>query len=161
MNKRTVTVATLLAVAVLGVTAGAGLSARPASDCGAHWGAQHTGFDNLSGSHEQHLRHLLGRLDLTQPQRDQVFTIMHEKRPLVREQMNALRAGRQALKDLVMTANYDPEQVRKLAEAQAEIGVEFMMMRAATFNQVYGLLTPEQREKLAQWKNDRRPRFAW
>lgn len=161
MYKRNVIAATALAVSVLGLSAGAAVSARPFGDCGSNSEAYHARFGAPDVRQERHLQHLMKKLDLTEAQRDQVFAIMHGKRPMVREKMKALRAGRRALKDLAMTENYEPEQVRELAEAQAELQTELMVMRTTTFNAVYGLLTPKQREKLAEWKEDRRQRSVW
>ena len=161
MNKRNVIAATVLAVSVLGVSAGAAVSTRPVGDCGSHSGAYHARFGHPQIPQERHLQQLMNKLDLTEAQRDQVFAIMHQKRPVLRETMKALRAGRRALKDLAMTENYEPEQVRERAQAQAELQIELMVMTSKTFNEVYGLLTPQQREELAQWKQARRQRVDW
>ena len=69
--------------------------------------------------------------------------------------MKALHKGREALQQAAMAETYDSGAVRALADRQAEIKAELIVMRNATFNRIYNLLTPEQRKEITQMKEQR------
>lgn len=160
MKKRNLTIGAVAASALIALTAVGTVNARPQGHCESGFGGAHAGGsgDHMMG---KRLRRMMHKLDLSEAQRDQIFEIMHERMPAAREKMKELRKGRDALHDAARAESYDSEQARALAEAQAAVLAELMVMRTETFNQIYGVLTPEQREKAAQWRKERHGRSRW
>jgi len=158
MKKRNVFLSSILAVAVLGLLAAGVGNARPYGERDHerhHSGGEHHGMQRGGD-----LRHLLKRLDLSEEQRDQIFELKHAQRPAMRDKVKELRQGRSALRAAAMAKDYDARQVRQLADAQAKLIADLMVMRTETFHRIYGLLTPEQQQKLAEWKDKRRGHFG-
>jgi Spy/CpxP family protein refolding chaperone len=155
MKKRNVITGSLMAVGLIALAAVGAADARPSGHCG----AGHLGADAALGPHG-HMGRLMRKLDLTQEQRDKVFGILHAQMPAAREEARELRAGREALNQAAMSGSYDPEQVRRLADAQAKTLSDLLVMQTETFSKVYEVFTPEQQAKAAelkdQWKEKRR-----
>lgn len=93
---------------------------------------------------------LLRGLDLTQEQRDQVFKIFHEQAPAMREGMNAARSAQQALREAAAAPGFDAARARELADAAGKAHADAAFQRAQTLNRVFAVLTPEQRQQLAE-----------
>lgn len=91
-------------------------------------------------------------LKLTESQRDQIFKIFHDQAPALREKHKELHKLHQELHALTFSAQYDEAKIKTLAESSARTMAEIVEMRAASLNQVYQLLTPEQRKKAEERK---------
>ena len=103
------------------------------------------------GAHHEHrygggMRMLRG-LDLTPEQREQVSKIFEEQKPAFRERANALRAANDALRKAAADPNAD---VRAAANALGKAHADAAVQRVETMRRVTALLTPEQRQKLEQ-----------
>jgi Spy/CpxP family protein refolding chaperone len=89
-------------------------------------------------------------LNLTDAQKAQVKQIVdnfESSTRELREKMRSLRGGEQdALKD----GGFDEAAVRSAAQARASIEVELEVARARMLSQVYGVLTAEQKARLAE-----------
>lgn len=158
MKKRNVFLSSILAVAVLGLLAAGVGNARSYGERD-HDRRHHAGEDY--GMHRGgELRHLLKRLDLTDEQRDQIFELKHAQRPAMRDKVKELRKGHRTLRAAAMAQDYDARQVRQLADTQAKLIADLMVMRTETFHKIYALLTPEQQQKFGQWKDKRRGHFG-
>lgn len=133
--------------------------AQPAAD-GAHgpqeWGMHHAHMrgDGAEGEMRRGLR----ALNLTEAQRDQIFKIHHDQAPAFREQMKKVRASREELQKLARADPFDPAAVRRAADAQAKAISEMAVMRVQAASQVRALLTPEQKAKLDQMREERESR---
>lgn len=104
------------------------------------------------GEHKKHKRHhdwWLKKLDLSEEQRQQVKTITDEMKPQLKEQKAQLKDVSKQIRELVMSDNYDEGQVNQLADRKGDIVAELTKLKAAKKARVYALLTPEQKEKLA------------
>jgi protein CpxP len=99
---------------------------------------------------------MMGRLDLSEQQRDKIFEISYAQEPAVRDKLKALRKVRETLRESATAENYDAQHVRDLADQQAKIQADLAVMRTETFHRIYGLLTPEQKQKLATLKEGRK-----
>jgi len=152
VKTRNLVLASVIAVSTLGFLATGAVSARPYGGCD---GGRHAAFQPHGMHGGGSMRHLINRLDLTEEQRDQIFAIKHAQRPAIREKMKELRKGREALQEAAMAEPYDAQAVRKLADQQARLRAELIVMRNAAQNKIYALLTPEQREEVAQRKESR------
>lgn len=159
MKARNLVLASVVAAGTLGLLATSVVNARPYGGCDAGFAGRYAKLERHSMHPGGSMRHLMKRLDLTEEQRDQIFEIKHVQRPVMREKMKELRKGREALQEAAMAETYDSEAVRELADRQAGIQAELIVMRNATFSSIYALLTPEQREEIAQMKEERRETF--
>jgi periplasmic protein CpxP/Spy len=148
------TIAAALCATGLGLAAGAQAQPVPDAMHGMH-GSQHAGFDRGQGGHGGEMRGLRA-LDLTEAQRDQIFKIHHDQAPAFRDQMKKLRASRQDLQKLARADKFDQAAVRRAADAQGKALSDLAVMRAQTASQVRQVLTPEQRSKLDQMRDQHR-----
>jgi len=97
----------------------------------------------------------LAGLTLTEDQQDKVFAILHAAAPALREQEKALRQAREALEDLIATAQYEETRAKALANASANADSQLALLRARTERAIYLLLTPPQRAQLLDRRRER------
>ena len=158
MKKRNLILGGVLGAGLLGLLAAGAVSAHAYGRCGfGHGGFHHHqafGGHGLAGPGGG-MRHMLGRLDLSDQQRDQVFQIMYQQMPAQHAKMTALRKDREDLRAATSNGSFDEQKVRALADEQAKILSDLTVMRAQTMSQVYALLTPEQQQELSSWKEHR------
>jgi protein CpxP len=147
------TVAAALCAGALGLSIGA--QAQPGQD-GAH-GTRHAGFNHgdRHGGHGGGMR-ALQALNLTEAQRDQIFKIHHDQAPAFREQMKKVRASREQLQTLAKADRLDDAAVRRAADTQAKAISDLAVMRVQTASRVRAVLTPEQKTRLDQMREQRR-----
>jgi len=150
---------------IIGSTLGAGLLALStatilqAGQIGScEPGARHAMFQSEHGRHAGPMK-MLRKLDLTEEQQDKVFELMHEQKPVMRDKMKEMRQARQAIHDAVMSEAYDAKQINQLADKQGEMIAEMIKMRTNNFNQIYSLLTPEQKIKAKEMRGKFEQRF--
>ena len=149
------TIAAALCAGGLGLAMGA--YAQPAPD-GTH-GPQHAamhGGGHHGGGADGEMRRVLRALNLTEAQRDQIFKIHHDQAPAFRDQMKKVRTSREELDKLARADKLDQAAVRRAADSQAKAVSDLAVLRAQTANQVRQVLTPEQRTKLDQMRDQRR-----
>jgi periplasmic protein CpxP/Spy len=99
--------------------------------------------------------HYLRGLDLSQSQKDQLFTLRHEQAPIVREQLKQRHELMQALRDTTQAQSFDDAKAQQIAAGLANLERDQVLMRARTQAKVFALLTPEQRTKARAFKHDR------
>ena len=147
-------IAAALCAGGLGLAMGA--HAQPAPD-GSH-GAQHARFHHGGGHGGEHGGEMRGlrALDLSEAQRDQIFKIRHEQAPAFRDQMKKVRASHDELRKLALADKFDQAAVRRAADTQAKAISDMAVLRAQTTNRVRAVLTPEQRTKLDQMREQHR-----
>lgn len=103
-----------------------------------------------------HGLHLLRGLQLSESQQDKVFALLHAQAPLLREQGKAAEKAHEALRALGRAAAYDDARAAALAQASAQAMAAIALQQVRTEQKIYALLTPEQRQQLAQ-DQPRRP----
>lgn len=91
-------------------------------------------------------------LALNEVQRDEIFTIMHDKVPMIRQKMKSLHASQEALRTLAFSGRFDEARARTLAESAAKDMAELAMLNARADQMIYTLLTSEQRKQLEDMK---------
>lgn len=101
---------------------------------------------------EDGVPHYLRGLDLTQAQKDQLFTLRHEQAPGQREQQKQRHALMQALRDTTQAPSFDDAKAQQIATGLANLEKDQVLMRARTQAKVFALLTPEQRTKAQAFK---------
>lgn len=90
----------------------------------------------------------LRSMRLTEAQQNQVFDIMHQAAPSLRAKGMEARHAQDQLHELSLSANYDEAKAKSLAEAGARAMVRIALIHSRIDNQVFHLLTPEQRKHL-------------
>ncbi len=110
-------------------------------------GARHGGMAMMGG--EMPLMHQLRRLELSEAQQDKVFDIMHQRMPEMRSQMRDLQKNEQALRDLRLAPTLDEAKARSLIDQISRQRADMEMARLQSERQILDLLTPEQRQALA------------
>jgi periplasmic protein CpxP/Spy len=149
MSKRNLIVGSILTASLLGLATAGAVGTGPHCNWGheRHEGAR---FAEPGMGGGGLWMHGLRRLDLTEKQRDQIFQIVYAQEPAMRDLFKTLRKDRDALRGAAMAASYDEARVRSLADGQAKAQSDLAVMRAETLHRIYSVLTPEQKQKLAE-----------
>lgn len=91
-------------------------------------------------------------LELSEAQRDEVFTILHDQMPEVRKKSRAIRVAQDKLQALASSTQYDNTRARALAETAAKEMMELSLLRARSDQMIYTLLNPAQRKQVDDMK---------
>ena len=97
----------------------------------------------------------LKQLNLSQTQQDQVFKIMHEVMPSMRDQHIARRSIHEQLDNLAKADRFDDAKAQQLADQLAKLEKDGTLNRARTEAKIFALLTPEQRQKARTIESER------
>lgn len=124
---------------------------------GAHCERSHHGHKQGFNRHgnKDGVPHYLRGLDLSQAQKDQLFTLRHEQAPVMREQLKQRHELMQALRDTTQAQSFDDAKAQQIAAGLANLERDQVLMRARTQAKVFALLSPEQRTKAQAFKHDR------
>jgi Spy/CpxP family protein refolding chaperone len=116
---------------------------------GEHWKHRHW------GRHGHH-HFLWKKLNLTDAQKKDMFSIKLEERARMKPLVQNLKAGRDQLRALPK-GQFDEAKVRAIAKGHADIITELIVERQRMQSRMYAVLTPEQRAKVEQlseeWKS--------
>jgi protein CpxP len=114
-------------------------------------------FKHMSRDFGPHrLFRLLHKLDVSKEQRTAIGEVMDEHRPVMREFMFDMMDGKEALHAILTSSDYDPNQIEALALAQAKNAEQMFLATAKTFAEISAILTPDQRQQLAEMIEERR-----
>lgn len=92
----------------------------------------------------------LPALKLDEAQRDKVFAILHGQAPGLRERLKNLGRAENDLHRLTAAPDYDETRAKALADQVGRATAEIALLRARTDRQIFDVLTPEQRKRLAE-----------
>ena len=131
----------------------------------------HRGPKPFGGGPGHHGDGPLAQLDLTSQQRDDIHDLLVGQRDQMRASGEAMREARQALRNAVHAEVYDENAIRNAVAKVAAAEEQMALQRAATFQEINKILTPEQQvearklmEKREEFFNERRgegpPRFG-
>jgi periplasmic protein CpxP/Spy len=147
MKKKTKMLTVALAVVLVAGVAGAWAAAAGQGPSG------HGGFEH----------HMLGMmtdyLDLTDAQQAQVKQIFASEKPTMMPLVQQMHQTRQQLRQLEQSSTFDEGKVRALASQQAQTMTELTVEKAKVANQIFNLLTPEQKAKAQKFMERREARF--
>lgn len=101
------------------------------------------------------LMHVMKKLDLTKEQKQAVRKIRNESREKMESKRDEMSDIRKALRKQASAETYDATKVRKLADAKARIMSDITVQKIETMNRFRKQLTPEQLEKLDNFKERR------
>ena len=98
-------------------------------------------------------------LDLTDAQRAQVKDIMAKEKTTMKPLMEQMRQAHQQLRQLEESSTFDEPKVRALASQNTQLMTDLIVQKARIKNEMYQVLTPEQRTKLAKFEERHAARF--
>lgn len=141
--KRSLMVTVVLVVAMIGGGTSAVLAEhRPMPGFGAPPPGMERGAENL----EMRIAKIL---KLTEAQRTQIKALLDAERERVKPLFEKMQESGEELKRLAEATLFDETAVRVIAFAQVQIQVELIVSHTRKLNKVNALLTPDQRELLA------------
>ncbi|HEY0843312.1 Spy/CpxP family protein refolding chaperone [Methylotenera sp.] len=94
----------------------------------------------------------LAALNLSDSQQDKVFELIYPQVPQIRQSEKQREQLMSELKALSNSAAFDSDKANQITEKLAAIDKEAMFNRAATDNQIFLILSQEQRKQLAEMK---------
>jgi protein CpxP len=98
------------------------------------------------------MMHMMKKLDLTDAQHDAIKAIkdtQHANKMAHKEQIKPIR---EAMKQQVMSDNFDISEVSKLAHQKALLVESMTISKAQSMHNIHQQLTPEQRAKMMELK---------
>jgi periplasmic protein CpxP/Spy len=137
---------TLMMVA-LALTIAAAVAVSQTVAHGPHTHGMGMGFD------EHMLNFMTDYLDLTDAQQAQVKDILAKEKPSMQPLMEQMRQAHQQLMQLETSNTFDEAKVRALAAQHTQAATELLVQRARVHNEIFQLLTPEQKAKAIKLMN--------
>lgn len=98
-------------------------------------------------------------LDLTDAQRAQVKNIMAKEKTSFNPLMEQMHQAHQQLRQLEESTTFDEAKVRALASQNTQLMTELIVQKARVKNEIYQILTSEQRAKMAKFEERHAARF--
>jgi len=106
------------------------------------------------------LGYIARHLDLTDEQKAEVKKIAEAERAMMQPIHEQMRKNRTALQEATKDGQFNETEVTQLAQEQGQLMAQMIVSRERVKSQVYKILTPEQREKLAEVGDRLRERGA-
>ncbi len=106
---------------------------------------------------------LLRDLDLNDAQRARIKTIVHNHRAEIETLAQQMIAARIELRKAIMADSLDEALVRQKYQKVAQLGEEATLLRAKMKQEIYPVLTPQQKgliEKRFAWWEERLPKMV-
>jgi len=101
-------------------------------------------------------RQMFGRmfrnLDLTDQQKTEIKKILDAERSIMQRVHEQLRENREALNTATKDGQFNEGEVTRLAEKQGDLMAQVIVSRERVQSQIWQILTPEQRDKLAKFR---------
>lgn len=95
------------------------------------------------------LGYIARHLELTEEQKAEVKKIAQAERTVMQPIHEQMQKNRAALQEATKDGQFNETQVTQLAQEQGQLMAQMIVSRERVKSQVYSILTPEQREKLA------------
>lgn len=150
MSKKRLIVMSAVLTAIL-------LTAAVAQNVVQHQRFRHAAMVFPFGGHA--LQFLTDYLDLTDQQQSQIKAILQDERSKMQPLLADARQAHQQVEAAALSDNFDPNQVRTILEQHKDSLLNVAVEAARTQNQVFKILTPEQRTKLEQLRSRRQERM--
>ncbi|MGZ8251382.1 MAG: Spy/CpxP family protein refolding chaperone [Methylophilaceae bacterium] len=114
-----------------------------------HVGSRHARF--MPGMHhELGIPPYLRDIDLTEAQRDKLFSLMYAQMPAMREQGKLRHKTMAELRALSSAETFDDGKAQQLTSQLANIEKDMLLARTRNDAKIFAILTPEQRQKLEE-----------
>jgi protein CpxP len=119
-----------------------------------------TGHHGYGGGSEHHMLAMMTEhLGLTDAQQAQVKQIFANEKPTMQPLMQQLHQTEQQLRQLETSNNFDEGKARELASQRTQVMTDLRVEQAKVHNQIFNLLTPDQKTKAIDFMNRREQRF--
>jgi Spy/CpxP family protein refolding chaperone len=129
-------------------------NAEPQLDEGAgHHGAPEKSFGHHFG-HAGEEFHFPSGLDLSETQRDKIFSIKHTQEALFYEQGKIIRKAHIDLHTLAASEQYDDEKAKAISDKLGKALATITFLRVQERHQIVAVLTPEQRNFLKSLRQE-------
>lgn len=142
-----------------GITAAVPLAVQAHSNEGMADGHCNKGGEMHSDKHgemgERSIPRNLKELNLSQVQQDQVFKIMHDEVPAMRDQQIARRNTHEELHNLSRADRFDDAKAQQIADQLVKMEKDSILNRARTEAKIFAVLTLEQRQKARTIESER------
>lgn len=99
-------------------------------------------------------------LNLSDEQEAKVFKLTHSSQPLLHANDQVIRQTQKALMDLTHARDFDAATAESLSQTMAQAMASSLLIRAQTDQQIYQLLTSEQKKTLADQRNQLESRMS-
>ena len=109
---------------------------------------------------ERMLDRMTEQLDLSDQQKQDLDAVLAAHRKAMRSTREAMGAARETLDSRVHAETFDEAAIRKAAAVMAVLEADQAVGRAKLFQEIRGILTPEQFQKLEQTREERRERMG-
>jgi protein CpxP len=123
------------------------------------WAAAGKGQWRQGGFEHHMLGMMTDYLDLTDAQQAQVKQIFAAEKPTMMPLLQQMHQARQQMRQLEQSSTFDEAKVRAAASQQAQIMTELTVEKAKLANQVFNILTPDQKAKAQKFQERREARF--
>lgn len=128
--------------------------------CGKLEPPEHRGHPDVGMMPVMPMPPFLHGVELTEAQRDAIFSILHADAPAVRERMKTVHKANKALQALTMSEKYDEAKAKELAETAADNMAILSLLRSRSESRIYALLTLEQRKAVNETKDKLKDKFG-
>ncbi|HQR37270.1 MAG TPA: Spy/CpxP family protein refolding chaperone [Blastocatellia bacterium] len=145
MKIRFVRGAVIGAVLVVGIAVAVGAAVR--ANQGGHWGHGFGGPPNP----EMMVAHMTKALGLSDAQATQVKQILADQQGKVEPLMARMEDADKQLRAATENGQFDEAKVREIAAQKAAVMTDMIVEHARTHAAIFQILTPDQREKAANW----------
>lgn len=139
MKRKTLLIVSAVLIALVGGLAVQGMAFSGPGN-GPHWKTH-----GPKGLQANRLELMALVLDLNQAQKAQVKNILTAERTAMKPWFKQMWESRRALRQATANGAFDEAKVRALASKVAQAGTELMVSKARVRNQIYALLTPQQK----------------
>lgn len=92
----------------------------------------------------------LKNLNLTKEQKGKIESLVKNEVQVMRDKIKLMRKARLDIRHISMSTQYEESKVKSLSESSAKEMAEMTELHARTDNQIYQLLTPEQRKQMEE-----------
>lgn len=110
------------------------------------------------GARAERMDYMMDRLDMSSQQRDAVYKIREEEEKKVAAKRDELRKLREAMREQSRAEKYDDAKVRELADAQAKIMSDIMVIHAESMKRMRDQLSADQEARVKQMKEQMKAR---
>ncbi len=98
-------------------------------------------------------------LDLTDAQQAQVKQILDKERPAIQPLLDQMMQNRHELRQLEQSGAFDEAKMRAIATQQSQTMTEMIVQKARIHSELFQVLTPDQKAKLAKFMDRRESHF--
>lgn len=114
------------------------------------------GDDMNAGMGESRMSHFFKELQLSEAQKDKIFTLMHDQASAIRDSHKHEQKIRDELRELAQADQFDDAKAQQLASEKAATEKEKTLTFTRIQAKIFSLLTPEQRKKAREFKMEHR-----